>query len=77
MEQLAELGPVLTVQETADALRVDRTVIYNEIAVGNITAIRVGRGRGSLRIPVSEFRAYVSGRRTSAGESPALTGEAA
>ena len=63
MEQLAELEPVVTVQEAADALRVDRTVIYREITVGNIVAIRVGKGRGTLRIPVGEFRAYVSGCR--------------
>lgn len=70
MELLAELEPVLTVQEAADALRVDRTVIYKAIAAGDIRAIRVGQGRGSLRIPVGEFRAYVAKCSTVATSAP-------
>lgn len=64
MNPTAELEPVMTVPEMAAALRVDRSVIYKEVAAGNIDAIRVGLGRGSIRIPVSEFRAYVANRKT-------------
>ena len=65
MEPTTELEPVMTVTEAAAALRVDRSVIYKEISAGNITAIRVGLNRGSLRIKISEFRAYVAKRSTS------------
>ena len=64
MNLTAELGPVMTVPEAAAALRVDRSVIYKEISAGHIEAIRVGHGRGSLRIALSEFRAYVARRST-------------
>ena len=69
MNPTAELEPVMTVPEMAAALRVDRSVIYKEISAGNIDAIRVGLGRGSIRIPVSEFRAYVAKRKTANTEA--------
>ena len=71
MNLTAELEPVLTVIEAAAALRVDRSVIYKEIAAGNIKAIRVGLNRGSLRITISEFRSYVAKRSTIAAEPSA------
>lgn len=62
MEAIAAIEPVMTVPEVAAALRVDRSAIYKEIAAGNIDAIRVGQNRGTIRIPVSSFQAYVAGR---------------
>lgn len=44
---------LLTVKEVALVLRLSAGHVYDLVAVGDIPCVRVGRGRGSIRIPSS------------------------
>lgn len=50
--------PAYTVDEVADHLRVERTVVYNLIRDGSIRATRVGR---LIRISESALAAFLAG----------------
>jgi excisionase family DNA binding protein len=45
---MADLPLVLTVEETAEALRIGRSAAYEGIRTGQIPAVRIGR---NLRVP--------------------------
>jgi excisionase family DNA binding protein len=48
----ATLGPLLTVHETAHALKLSEATIRRRIADGQLEAVRVGRGEGrTIRVP--------------------------
>jgi excisionase family DNA binding protein len=47
---------VLTVEETADALKVGRTTIYDLIKSGHLASIMIGRLR---RIPYTDLLTYL------------------
>ena len=55
---MSEHGVMYRVRELAALLDVDRNVIYRDVAAGRITAIRVGKGRGTIRIPEVALREY-------------------
>ena len=55
---MSEHGVMYRVRELAALLDVDRNVIYRDVAAGRITAIRVGKGRGTIRIPERALREY-------------------
>ncbi|SCK06018.1 helix-turn-helix domain-containing protein [Streptomyces sp. WMMB 322] len=57
----------LKVKDVAALLDVHVATVYREIEAGRLHAIRVGAGRGTLRIPRPAYDAYVS----SAGTAPA------
>jgi len=59
---------LLTVREFGAALGVSRSLIYEHLAAGRITSVRVGRFR---RIPTSEVdRIAAEGLPTARGEEP-------
>ena len=51
---------LLTVPQVARALGVSRSLVYVEMAAGNLRSLRVGRG--ARRIPADSLRAYVDAR---------------
>ena len=55
---MSEHGAMYRVRELAALLDVDRNVIYRDVAAGRITAIRVGKGRGTIRIPEVALTEY-------------------
>lgn len=55
-------GEPLRVKAIADALRVDTTTVYREIAAGRLEAYRVGSGRGTFRVSRAAFTAYLAER---------------
>ncbi|MEU5248646.1 helix-turn-helix domain-containing protein [Streptomyces asoensis] len=60
-KQALESEP-LRVKVIADALRVDSTTIYREIAAGRLLAYRVGTGRGTFRVSRAAFSQYLADR---------------
>lgn len=46
------------VKEVADALDVHVSTVYRDIDAGRLVALRVGSGRGAIRVPVEELDAY-------------------
>ena len=57
---------MLRVPEVARALDVHRDTVYRRIARGDIPAIRLGDGKGSLRIPLDELKAWLNREETTA-----------
>lgn len=56
--EVADLPLVLTVDETANALRLGRSATYEAIHRGQIRAVRLGR---KLRVPRAELERLLSG----------------
>ena len=54
---------LLTAEETAQALRISRTSVYELIRTGQLASVRIGRRR---RIPVAAVEQYVAGLSDSA-----------
>jgi excisionase family DNA binding protein len=46
------------VAEVAEAFDVDENTVYRDIRAGRLRALRIGKGRGTLRIPVDAFNEY-------------------
>ena len=53
-----------TVEDAADALRLSRSKVYEEMAAGRLESVKVGRSR---RIPRGAIVAYVDRLRTFEG----------
>ncbi|WP_207620602.1 helix-turn-helix domain-containing protein [Streptosporangium minutum] len=58
------------VAEVARALDVHQSTVYREIESGRLKALRVGKRRGTLRIPVDAFNDYRIRLSRAAIESP-------
>lgn len=58
--------PMLTVAEIAALLRVSKWTVYRLVEDGDLQSIRVGRGKGSIRIFESAYVEYVAKRKTAA-----------
>jgi excisionase family DNA binding protein len=55
------VAALFTPAEVAKALRVSRRTVYDRIASGDLSAVRVGRGpKPPLRIPASSLAALLS-----------------
>jgi len=54
---------MLTVAEVADALRVGRSTAYQLIDVGKIPSVKIGSGRGTIRVLLEDLRAFVENAR--------------
>jgi excisionase family DNA binding protein len=53
------LPPLLTVEEAAATLRLNRARVYRRIAAGELRAVRLGPQAGfSVRVPVSAVREF-------------------
>lgn len=46
------------VAEVAARFDVDETTVYRMVKAGRLGAVRIGRGRGTVRIPVESLTAY-------------------
>ena len=58
----------LDVKVIAEALRLDRTTIYREVAAGHLPSYRIGSGRGTIRISRAAFLQYLDDRGIPASE---------
>jgi excisionase family DNA binding protein len=65
----ANPGVVYRVSELAALLKVDINVIYRDVASGRIDAYRVGKGRGTIRIPEAALRGYKANAITDTGQA--------
>lgn len=54
---------LFTVDNVADELRVSKSLIYQLIESNSLAAIRVGNGRGTLRVSAEDLDAYLRERR--------------
>lgn len=59
------------VAEIAAALDVHMSTVYRDIEAGKLRAMRVGAGRGTLRVPVDAFEEYKTRLMTDAVTRPA------
>jgi excisionase family DNA binding protein len=50
----------LTVKEAANRLRVSQATVYTLCANGRLTHVRLGTGRGTIRIPEEQLDVLVS-----------------
>lgn len=57
---MIEQEPMLTVAEVATLLRVSKWTVYRLIEDSALRAIRVGRGKGSIRVFESAYVDYVA-----------------
>jgi excisionase family DNA binding protein len=62
----AEVGPLLTVAEVADVLRVSNMTVYRLIKAGDISALRVGK---NYRIRQQELEGYLAQGSVAADEA--------
>ena len=61
------------VAEVAARFGVDKTTVYRQIKAGRLTAIRIGTGRGTVRVPAEALAAYEASITAAAVESAGLT----
>ena len=54
-------APLMTVAEYADAVRLTEKYVRSLVDDGLVKSVRVGRGRGSVRIPRSELDSLLEG----------------
>lgn len=57
---MTEPNEMLLVPEAAKQIRVAPSTIYRLIEAGELRALRVGRGKGTLRIPVEAWDEYLT-----------------
>jgi excisionase family DNA binding protein len=61
------------VAEIAARLTVDDTTVYRQIKAGRLEAIRIGTGRGTLRVPAASLAKYEASITAAATTSAELT----
>jgi excisionase family DNA binding protein len=54
-------GAYLRVVQVAAQLNVHRTTVYRAIESGDLAAVRLGQGRGGLRVSPEALAAYLAG----------------
>jgi excisionase family DNA binding protein len=62
---------VLTVRQAAERLQVAPATIYGLCGRQKLAHLRIGAGRGTIRIPEESLDAFVSGVTVRAEDSPA------
>lgn len=70
-------GDPYTVQEAAESLRISKEVLYRIIQAGDLTAMRIGTGKGRsiLRIAEADLAAYVEKARGQSDAKPVRAGK--
>jgi excisionase family DNA binding protein len=63
----------LRVAEVAARLTVDDTTVYRQIKAGRLEAIRIGTGRGTLRVPAAALTKYEASITAAASDTAELT----
>lgn len=53
----------LTVNEVAARLKVSRNTIYQMVKVGELPSIRLGVGRGAIRVMQDDLQHYIEAKR--------------
>ncbi len=61
IHEIQDLPLVLTIEETASALRIGRSAAYEAVARGEIPAVRIGR---RLRVPRHALELLLSAKET-------------
>jgi excisionase family DNA binding protein len=61
------------VAEIAARLTVDKTTVYRQIKAGRLEAIRIGSGRGTVRVPAESLAKYEASITAAATGSAELT----
>lgn len=54
----AQTGERLTAKQVADRWRVSRSAVYALVAAGELPHLRVGLGRGTIRIAAADVERY-------------------
>lgn len=57
---------LLTVQDLADRLRLSVACVYTMVSSGQLSCLRVGNGRGSIRFREADVAEYLNGCRSNA-----------
>lgn len=55
---------LLRVREVQERLRVSRACVYALIDSGQLPSVRIGIGRGTIRVDLNDLEAFVAARRT-------------
>ncbi len=55
---------LLTIKQVANRLKMDYSHIYRMIRAGVLPSIKVGIGRGVIRVKESDFEAYIERERS-------------
>ena len=53
-------GDNLTVKDVADRLGVSRASVYNLCHTGQLAHLRIGTGRGVIRVPTDSLTAFIA-----------------
>jgi excisionase family DNA binding protein len=61
------------VAEVAARFGIDETTVYRQIKAGRLKAIRIGTGRGTVRVPAEALAEYEASITAAAVESAGLT----
>jgi excisionase family DNA binding protein len=61
-------APAFRVKDVAAALGVDSSTVYAAVRNGELSAYRVGQGRGTIRIPRASLKQYADERGIPAAE---------
>lgn len=57
---------LFTVREAASLLRVSKSLVYGLVESGRLSASRLGKGRGAIRITKADLISYIEDNRTEA-----------
>jgi len=62
--QRTKKDKLLTIKQVATRLKMDYSHIYRMIRAGVLPCIKVGIGRGVIRVKESDLEAYIEGRKS-------------
>ena len=62
--QRTKKDKLLTIKQVATRLKMDYSHIYRMIRAGVLPCIKVGIGRGVIRVKESDLEAYIEGKRS-------------
>lgn len=63
---------MVTVKQAAARLTVSPSLVYAMVATGKLPAVRLGNGRGTIRIAVADLDRLLDGAKVAPPASPAL-----
>lgn len=71
------LSQLLTVAEVQQRLRVSRACVYTLIQTRRLPSVRIGVGRGTIRVLLEDLEAFVAASRSPRSETPKPTRQGA
>lgn len=63
---------LITVKQAAKMLTVSPSLVYALVADGTLPAVRMGTGRGTIRLEDEDVRRYLEANRVQVAPGPAL-----